>query len=229
MPTSSALSAACCATPQVRINPASVAARRGATGGALRHQQPQYVLCNPSNQAAARLLPPAALVGETQQIDESFASVPHAAARRVAASAAGAGSQVHLQRRALRACAARNARRAPCTHVAARWRCGRHVARRAAACARLQSRVLHRAEAVRAPQTAADGGLEHHACFMCDEQQLRDDAAASGCFLMQSGSSVRAESATAAPRAADASAARRYRPECGATRAPCSTPVRQQC
>ena len=34
---------------------ARVAARRGATGGALRHQQPQYVLCNPSNQAAARL------------------------------------------------------------------------------------------------------------------------------------------------------------------------------
>ena len=41
--------------PELMRVPASVAARRGATGGALRHQQPQYVLCNPSNQAAARL------------------------------------------------------------------------------------------------------------------------------------------------------------------------------
>jgi hypothetical protein len=42
--------------------------------------------------------------------------------------------------------------------------------------------VLHRAEAVCAPQTAADGGIEHHARLMCDEEQLRDDAASSGPF-----------------------------------------------
>jgi hypothetical protein len=68
--------------------------------------------------------------------------------------------------------------------------------------------VLHRAEAVRAPQTAADGGLEHRACFVSDEEQLRDDAAASGRFPMQSDSSVRAESALAWSRAADATATR---------------------
>jgi hypothetical protein len=72
--------------------------------------------------------------------------------------------------------------------TAARRRTVLAAARSAAACARPQIRVLHRAEAVRAPQTAADGGLEHHACFMSDEEQLRDDAAASGRFLMQSGS-----------------------------------------
>jgi hypothetical protein len=68
--------------------------------------------------------------------------------------------------------------------------------------------VLHRAEAVRAPQTAADGGLEHRACFMSDEEQLRDDVAASRRFMMQSGSNDRAESAPAWSRAADATATR---------------------
>ena len=186
----------------------------------------------PSARAAGRQRPPAAHGTDAHDIVPARRRDALRAWRRGAASAAGAGSQMHLLRRAQRTSAAGNARRTPRTHGAARRRCGRHMARRAAACAWLQSRVLHRAEAVRAPQTAADGGLEHHARCMCDEEQLRDDAAASGRFLMQSGSNVRAESATAAPRAADASAARRYRPECGATRAPCSTlngPVRQQC
>jgi hypothetical protein len=43
---------------------------------------------------------------------------------------------------------------------------------------------------------------------MSDEEQLRDDAAASRRFLMQSGSNVRAESAPAWSRAADATATR---------------------
>jgi hypothetical protein len=73
--------------------------------------------------------------------------------------------------------------------------------------------VLHRAEVVHAPQTAADGGLEHRACFMSDEEQFRDDAAASRRFLMQSDSNVLAESAPAWSRAADSTTTRQKRPD----------------
>ena len=82
--------------------------------------------------------------------------------------------------------------------------------RRGATHAHPQGRVLYSAEAVCALQTAAAGGAERHVHVMCEGLRLRVDAAALERILMQSGLDSCAESAIAAPRAADAAAARRY-------------------
>jgi hypothetical protein len=143
MPTSSALSAACCATRRVDIDPASVAARRDAAGGSLRHQQHPARAVPPSKQAAVRLLQPGAPVEETQQINTSFECVPRAAARRVAAPAGGAWSLVHS------AAPSAARQRSRCRALRAlHARCGAAALRAARGAARggvctAQSRVLH--------------------------------------------------------------------------------------
>jgi hypothetical protein len=82
MPTDSALSAACCANRRVDIGPASVAARRDAAGGSLRHQQHPARAVPPSKQAAVRLLQPAARVEETQHKYELRVCAPRGGAAR---------------------------------------------------------------------------------------------------------------------------------------------------
>jgi hypothetical protein len=110
---------------------------------------------------------------------------PRSLYRRGAAPTAGAGSQVHLQRRAPRASASGNARRTRGARDAARQR-GAQVARqRGAARAQPQSRVLHSAENVCAAARilshatrASEFDAREGACSRAAIRAARRDAAA---------------------------------------------------
>jgi hypothetical protein len=174
MPTAGALSAAYCATHQVNIDPASVAARRDAAGGSLRHQQHPCTCC--AALCSRRISPCAAFSARRRHLQQRPHPVPRCALRWAPRRGACWWVVVHRctqQPQALCASAAGNARRAPCTHNDARLYGAKVARRRGAVHARLQSRVQLRAESVCALQTASNGGAARYVHIACEGLQIR--------------------------------------------------------
>ena len=144
-----------------------------------------HVVCTPQAAPRRAFQPPSAHGADAHINDLAWRRDALGAWRRGAASAAGAVSQVHLQRRAPRASAAGNARRTCGAHDAARQR-GAQVARqRGAVHAPPQSRVLHSVENVCAAARilspaarAAEFDARVGACSRAAIRAARRDAAA---------------------------------------------------